>query len=320
MKRIQKIIALTLFGGMLSLSINGQTKTTPTPADPGTFPEVSLKNSKIVPSQELRGEDILWKREVYRMVDLTNGLNGALYYPIDPTADRKNLFCTMIELIAGGKLTAYEQLDGKELFDEAHILNFKDMLKKHDVPFREKPDPKKANASIIDIVMDDVPSSEVTMFYVKEAYYLEQRNSTVGIRTLAICPVLIRTDEMGETRKYPLFWVPFSTLKEHLSQIPVWSDTINSVSRMNAYDFFNLHRYKGDIYKVSNLRNQTLWDYCESPEAIKLEQIRLENELKNLDASMWQISQHDVLEAKAEQEAEAKRTAQSTQTKKGSKK
>jgi gliding motility associated protien GldN len=318
MKRIQKIIVLTLFGGMLSVGINGQTKSVQ--ADPASFPEVSLKNSKIVPNQDLRGEDILWKREVYRMVDLTNGLNGSLYFPVEPTADRKNLFCTIFELIASGKLTAYEYLDGREVFNESYALKFKEMLKRFEIPFREKPDPKKANSSIFDIDAVDIPSSEVTLFYVKEAYYLEQRNSTVGTRTLAICPVLIRTDEVGETRKYPMFWIPFSTLKEHLSQIPVWSDTINSVSRMNAYDFFNLRRYTGDIYKVSNLRNQTLWDYCDSPETIKTEQTRLENELKNLDESMWEVSQHDVLEAKAKQEAEAKLAAKSAVKKKRAKK
>jgi hypothetical protein len=132
------------------------------------------------------------------------------------------------------------------------------------------------------------------------------------VKTMAICPVLIRTDETGETRKRPMCWIPFETLKSSLSQIPVSADTINSVNRMNAYDYFNQHRYKGDIYKVSNLRNQSLYDYCRTPEEIAKEQLRLENELKNMSDKLWEPSQREMREAEAQKDAEAKAAAKKT--------
>jgi hydroxypyruvate isomerase len=75
---------------------------------------------------------------------------------------------------------------------------------------------------------------------------------------------------------------------------------------MTAYDFFNQHRYKGDIYKVSNPRNQSLYDYCHTPEDIAKEQLRIENELKNMSDKLWEPSQHDLREAEAKKAAEAK--------------
>lgn len=298
----------------LTLSVTGFAQTTPakqttTTGDPGAFPEVSFKKSKIAETQQTRGEDVLWKRDVYRMVNLLDGLNGALYFPVEPTAERQNLFCTIFSMVADGRLTAYEYLDGREIFTDAYALKFKDLLKRFEIPFKEKADPKKAGAFIYDIDAVDIPSSEVTLFYVKEVYYLDQRNSTMRIKTMAVCPVLIRTDETGETRKFPMCWIPFENLKASLSQIPVSADTINSVNRMNAYDFFNQHRYKGDIYKVSNLRNQSLFDYCRTPEEIAKEQIRLENELKNMSDKLWEPSQRDMREAEAKKEAEAKAAA-----------
>jgi gliding motility associated protien GldN len=306
MNRIKGIlIACTLTLTFTGFGQNTQTKQTTT-GDPGAFPEVSFKKSKIAENQQTRGEDVLWKRDVYRMVDLLDGLNGALYFPVDPTPEHQNLFWTIFTMVADGRLTAYEYLDGREIFNDTYTLKFKDLLKRYEIPYKERADPKKAGAFIYDIDAVDIPSAEVTLFYVKEVYYLDQRNSTMRIKTMAICPVLIRTDETGQTNKYPMCWIPFETLKASLSQIPVSADTINSVSRMNAYDFFNQHRYKGDIYKVSNLRNQSLFDYCHTPEDIAKEQIRLENELKNMSDKLWEPSQREMREAEAQKEATAK--------------
>lgn len=310
MNRIKGILIVCA----LSLTVFGFSQTTPTKqattGDPGAFPEVSFKKSKIADSQQTRGEDVLWKRDVYRMVNLLDGLNGALYFPVEPTSERQNLFCTIFSLLGANRLTAYEYLDGREIFTDDYALDaskFKTLiLKRFEIPFKEKADPKKAGSFIYEIDPVDIPSAEVTLFYVKEVYYLDQRNSTMRVKTMAVCPVLIRTDETGESRKYPMCWIPFETLKASLLQIPVSADTVNSVNRMNAYDFFNQHRYKGDIYKVSNLRNQSLFDYCRTPEEITKEQLRLENELKNMSDKLWEPSQRDMREAEAKKEAEAK--------------
>lgn len=310
MNRIKGI----LIACTLCLTASGFCQTTPTKqattGDPEAFPEVSFKKSKIAETQQTRGEDVLWKRDVYRMVNLLDGNNGALYFPLEPTAERKNLFWTIFDHVAYGRLTAYKYMFERENFTDDYALKFKDdILKLHEIPFKEKADPKKAGAFIYEIDPLDIPSAEVTLFYVKEVYYLDQRNSTMRIKTVAVCPVLIRTDETGETRKHPMFWIPFENLKASLSQIPVSADTINSVNRMNAYDFFNQHRYKGDIYKVSNLRNQSLFDYCRTPEELIKEQVRLEKELKEMSDKLWEPSQRDLREAEAQKEADAKAVA-----------
>jgi len=274
------------------------------------FPEVSIKKSKIAETQQTRGEDVLWKRDVYRMVDLLNGNNGALYFPVEPTAERQNLFCTIFSMVAKGQLTAYEYpMSGSEVFSDESAVKVKVLLKTFEIPYKEKADPKKAGAFIYDIDAIDFPSSEATLFYVKEVYYLDQRNSTMHIKTLALCPVLIREDETGQIQKKPMFWVTFESLKAALSQISVSADTINSVRRMTAYDFFNQHRYKGDIYKVSNLRNLSLYDYCHTPEDLAREQMRLENELKNMSDKLWEPSQREMRAAEAQKDAETKAAA-----------
>ncbi len=307
MNRIKGIIIVCTLS--LTATVFCQTTQTKqaTSVNQDDFPEVSIKKSKIGETQQTRGEDVLWKRDVYRMVDLLSGNNGALYFPVEPTAERQNLFCTIFSMVAKGQLTAYEYpMSGSEVFSDESAVKFKDLLKTFEIPYKEKADPKKAGAFIYDIDAIDFPSSEVTLFYVKEVYYLDQRNSTMHIKTMALCPVLIREDETGQIGKKPMFWVTFENLKEVLSRIPVSADTINSASRMTAYDFFKQHRYKGDIYRVSNPRSQTLYDYCRTPEEITKEQIRLEKELKDMSDKLWEPSQRDLREAEAKKEAAAK--------------
>lgn len=114
----------------------------------------------------------------------------------------------------------------------------------------------------------DIPSQEVTLYYVKESYFLDQRNSSIRMKTIAFCPVLVREDEMGEIRRYPLFWVAFDTAREALSRQTVSTNKYNSVNRISLYDFFVQHQYQGDIYRVSILWIKILWTTALRPKKL----------------------------------------------------
>jgi len=288
------ICTLVTFG--LPDNTNAQNRTASATEISGLDAEVSLKKNKVPESQPIRWEDVIWEREVYRLIDLSIGQNAALYYPIEPSGDRMNLFSMMFDIVANEKVAAYEYIDGKEVFTDQYAIKFKDILKRFEIPYKLVSNLKKANDSIYEIEAGDIPSSEVTLFYIKELWYLDQRNSSLKVKTLALCPVLIREDETGETRRLPMFWIPFESLKPYISQIPITADSLNSASRLSIYDYFNQRRYKGDIYKVSNMKNQTIWDYCKTPEAIKAEQERLEKGLENIGSTLWEPSQKQLKE------------------------
>ncbi|NLT02986.1 MAG: gliding motility protein GldN [Bacteroidales bacterium] len=268
----------------------------------GTVTGLSLKNAKQPEPMKTRAEDIVWKRDVYRIVDLSLSENASLYYPVEATAERKNLFSAIFEAIAQNQVKAYEYLDGRELFTEAYVIKFRDLLKRFDIPFKEKTDPRRPNTPIFDIDAIDIPTSEVLLYYVKEVVYLDQRNSNIQTRTVALCPVLVRSDDYEGTRRFPMFWVPIEALKDYLSGQAVAADSLNSVERITMYDYFNLRRYKGEIYKVSNLKNQSIYDYCKTPEEIKAEQERLEKSLQGLGDSLWEPDEKTLKEARDKEE------------------
>ncbi len=77
------------------------------------------------PTEAPMSEDVVWRRDVYRELDLTNDANAGLYYPVEPLGTQMNLFTYMFKLIMAGPnhggIAAY-QYDvntGNERFEEA---------------------------------------------------------------------------------------------------------------------------------------------------------------------------------------------------------
>jgi len=318
--RNNRILALTFFTAMTITGLHAQTSSTPTETVySGTVTSMSFKDAKQPTPLKTRAEDIVWKRDVYRIVDLTVGNNAALYYPVEATVEKKNLFSSLFEAIAQNKVKAYEYQDGRETFTDAYAIKFKDVLKRFDIPFKERTDARRPGTTIFDIEGIDIPTSEVVTYYVKEAVYLDARTSTIQTKTIALCPVLVRFDENEGTRKFPMFWIPIEAVKDYLSSQAIAVDSMNSAERYTLYDYFNLRRYTGDIYKVSNPKNQTIYEYCSTPEAIKAEQIKLEKELKEVGNALWEPNEKDLKEARDKIALDKKETGKKTKSAKTAK-
>jgi gliding motility associated protien GldN len=291
MNRLNQTYRLLISGGLvllLSWCLSAQTENTLSSPLSGVLNGFSYQHVQPPAPRPVRAEDVLWKRDVYRIIDLAKGRNALLYYPVQASKDKKNLFSTLFEAIAQNKLVAYDYIDGREVFTPEYALNFKEFLRRFDIPYVEKTDPRKPGVTQYDIDAVDIPTAEVTLYYLKEVTFLNQRTSTVETKPIALCPVLIRTDENEGTRRFPMCWIPFDQLNALLSEQPIAADSLNSAERLTLYDFFNERLYEGDIYKVSNLKNQTIYDYCKTPEAIKAEQEKLEASLKKADEALWE--------------------------------
>ena len=53
-------------------------------------------------------QEVDWKREIYRSLDLENEKNASLYYPVEQIGDQCNLFTFLFNNILKGNITAYK--------------------------------------------------------------------------------------------------------------------------------------------------------------------------------------------------------------------
>ena len=227
-------------------------------------------------------EEVDWKRDIYRSINLDVEENATLYYPVEPMGESVNLFTLLFRLILSGDITAYKyNLDGYESFTEDNKMDPKTMLENYRVYYEE------SNGKLV-VGKSDVPSAEVLSYFVKESHYYDQRQGVYGKKITAICPVLHRAGEFSaEVTKYPMFWVSYNDIKPYLTQNKIMSSSLNNVAQTTFDDFFTKGLYKGDIYKTVNAKNLAISQYCKDSTEIKKEQEKIEQQLKDFNTNLW---------------------------------
>ena len=196
--------------------------------------------------------------------------------------EQMNLFTLLFKLLLNDEIPAYEyRLDGTEQLTVANKVKIQDVLDRFKVLYEEKDGKFTVEDS-------DIPSSEVLSYYIKESSFYDQRTATYQTRVTALCPVLHRDDGFSEqATKYPMFWVNYDEVSSYLERMGVMTSSYNNASNMSINDFFVTHRYKGDIYKTTNLRNLTLAQYCPTDSAMTKERERIEEQLQAFERNLW---------------------------------
>ena len=227
-------------------------------------------------------EDVVWRRDIYREVDLNLNDNAGLYYPVEPIDRQVNLFTYIFKLALNNYIPVYEyRLDGNESFTDSARVKMKTVLDNYHIFYEEKDGKLRVENS-------DIPSAEVKLYYLKESAYFNQGNTTFHRKVLALCPVMVREDDFGgEASKYPLFWVKYSDLEPFLSRQTIMTSDLNNAATMSTDDYFTLNRYKGKIYKTNNMLGKTLAQYCPTDTAMAREQKRIEDELKAFEQNIF---------------------------------
>ncbi len=235
------------------------------------------------PTALLMEEDVVWRRDIYRELDLNNEANAALYYPVEPKGNQMNLFTTIFRLMMTGKITVFQyRMDGNESFAAADRVDPKSFLDNYHIYYE-----KQANGRI-KLDNSDIPSREVKSYYIKESSFFDQRSATFHTKVLALCPIMTREDDFGDGgTRYPLFWVKYDDLAPYLTRQQVMTSNLNNAVVMSIDDYFARNQYKGKIYKTNNLLGQTLSQYCTTDSAMAKEQKRIEAELVAFEKNIW---------------------------------
>lgn len=220
-------------------------------------------------------EEVVWRRDIYRELDLTDDANAGLYYPVEPQGKQLNLFTYIFKLAQNGYIPVYEYpTDGSDNFSPENRVQMQTILDNYHIYYEEQNGKLKVDNS-------DIPSAEVRKFYLKESAYYDQANSSFHIKVLALCPVMLRDDDFGgEATQYPLFWVKYSDLESFLNRQTVMASSLNNAATMSMDDFFTLNSYRGKIYKTNNAQGKTLLQLCDGDmDKMTAEQKRIEAEL-----------------------------------------
>ena len=316
---------------------SGVTRQTATRNTQAAKPAVS-RASIMFPTAVEVPADVVWRRDIYRELDLTKDANAPLYYPVEPQEGRVNLFTLLFQLLNTGKIPAYTyDTSGLENYNKDNRMHFKDMLDRYEIPY-------EVNGNTIKVEPIDIPSNDVLSYFVKESSYFDQHTATYHSRVVALCPVLHRSggyvdfnspSMSADVQKSPLFWVKMEDIESYLSQNMLMTSNINNAATMSMADFFETNKYKGTIYMTTNMQGKSLAQMVgdsfqmtpdsvaldmefdpelASQKALQREQNRIEKEIKDFEKHIWAAPVDSV--ALARQDSIAAAEAATKKTKK----
>lgn len=222
--------------------------------------------------------DVVWRRDIYRELMLTEDANAGLYYPVEPVGTQMNLFTNIFRLVLAGPrhggVPAYTyRMDGNEVFDDSSRVKPLQLLDNYHIYYERTDRGIKLDNS-------DIPSAEVKGYYIKESAYYDQGTATFHRKVMALCPIMYRADDFGDGEvKYPLFWVKYDDLAPFLAKQMIMTSNLNNAATMSVDDYFTRNQYQGKIYKTTNMLGRTLSQYCPTDSAMSREQRKIEGEL-----------------------------------------
>lgn len=254
-------------------------KTSPTQKNTTTL---SGRAALEFPTQGAMPEDVAWRRDVYKVLDLNTDRNAVLYYPEEPQGEEMNLFTYLFKLVLRKQVKAYEYtIDGNANFSEKNVMKPTVLLTRFEIAH-------ETNGDKVRVEDADIPSAQVKSYYIKESTYYDQNTAQFRKQVTAICPVRKGIGEFGEEEApTPLFWINYADVSPFLSKIALMNSNYNNAAQISADDYFTTNQYEGKIYKTVNLQGKVLANDADNDSTLKLKQNQIEREIQALQDHVW---------------------------------
>lgn len=286
-----KKILSALFLATLAVAVSAQPQTRRTQqakAQKSNVDNMTLRAQISYPAAQTMSEDVVWRRDIYRELKLSDAANSGLYYPEEPNGNEVNLFTYIFKLMLTGKIKAYEyRLDGNETFSDSARIKPLEFLDNYGIYYER-------NGKSMHLDNSDIPSRDVRGYYLKESAYYDQASATFHKKVIALCPIMIRQDDFSSGdgndggQKYPLFWVKYDDIAPFLAKHTIMTSDLNNAATMSADDYFTKNRYKGEIYKTTNMLGRTLRQMAGDDETkLTAEQKRIEAEIEAFEKNLF---------------------------------
>ncbi len=251
-----------------------------------------IPNKAPVPYAYIREADVMWAKDIYRMIDLKQKQNLPLYYPTKPINDRYNLVQLILWGIDNEGVRAFSSDDPKNEFtiplDRAKIDDVlgagNETVKKTDLN----------TGMVMDtVIQNERKTDEVKQIMVKEKWFFDKNHSVMNVRIVGLCPVRVynRLDDQGLPTdiifKQKTFWVYFPEIRPLLARHEIYNNN-NDAQRISYDDYFMQRRFDSYIFAESNVySNRAINSYAMGMDAL-LESERVKEYLFEMEHDLWE--------------------------------
>ena len=245
------------------------------PSEIGVLSEDQVKqlsDKKYLEYPYVDEKDIMWSKNVYEEIDLSEKFNHPLFFPKDGlyTSERKSLWRTIREAILDGRIhDIYNDANPNftELFDKETYLK---RLENRDGP---------------EIV--PLKSLDIVSYKLKGIWYVDKRIGELRYRLLGIMPRGKDMNNLPNDEPVDLFWLWYKDLRPILHAQLVFDDR-NNASRISFDQLLTSRRFTARIYAIDNVFNDRPVDqYVDDPFMQLIESERLKNIIRDFEQDLW---------------------------------
>jgi len=207
--------------------------------------------------QPVREADIMWKKRVWREIDIREKQNMAFRYPGDEYTGGGYFIEIILDAVKKGKIKAYSNMDDRftNALSKDQILEM--MIGKPDTTMVENPITGEMEMRISS---REFNPDVVTKYRIKEDWVFDRNLGRMVGRIVGVAPIQDRYNDDGTFRaSQPVFWLYYPEIREMLAQYEVFNPE-NDVARMTWDDYFESRRFSSKIIKTSNPFDATFRD------------------------------------------------------------
>ena len=243
----------------------------------------AMAQKRIVPYPDVRDNDIMWQKRVWREIDFRQKMNLPFYYPIESHDNQRSLINVLIDALKESRIQAYEVTPTGELNKPVPYSKLiKSLDKERQIETRDD----YGNVTGSQNITIAFKPESVTRLRIMEDWYFDNKRSQMMVRIRAICPVNMRE---VDTLQLPneLFWIKFDdSTRVVLSEAPFYNRG-NSAARMSYDDVFWKRMFDSYIYKEENVYDRSISDYAKGVEAMR-ESERIKQEIIDFEQNVWE--------------------------------
>lgn len=237
------------------------------------------KNAKPLEYEYVREADVMWSKNIGRVIDIREKMNLPFAYPLRP------LIQILHEAAIAGKIKAYDPVveNADHFKKELTPTQVALIGTRHDTI--ETIDPVTMEQKFVPI-NEPLPYDRITKYKIREVWFFDTKTSSMQVRILGIAPVMEDRDANGIYRgDMTLYWLYYPDLRNMLTKEEVFDPNTDHPS-LSWDDVFVSRRFESYIYKESNVYDRTIAEYATGIDA-QLESERIKQRMFEYEHDLW---------------------------------
>lgn len=276
-------MAATLQASAQAPNLNNDTKPKPAerPLD-GYYQKTNILSAKVSPYASLRESDVMFRKRVWREIDLREKVNMIFASP------KSRLITILTDAILAGELTAYDASSTK---DDVNGDEFSVVLKPEEamskfadsvlVPIFDK----DGNQTGTVVKPGEFNPDSIVKFRIKEDWIFDKQRSVFEPRIVGIAP-MIKISAAGQSfDEQPAFWIYFPEAR-HLLVTKAVVNRNNDATGLSYDDIFMKRVFASYIVKESNPEDLRIKDYAVGIDKL-YESERVKKDLMDFEHDLW---------------------------------